>query len=101
MTGWVSSNSTQDLSSLAENCIGVDTGSMSATNTISVPPKFGAPGSVSESSQSIAPRDPVVSIPIPAQAPTISPGDDGKPQASKQQGYHPAAPAWGRKPAGL
>lgn len=60
----------KDLSDLAKDSIGVDTGSMAATNTISVVPRFGAPGSVSESTHSVAPSDPAISIdPLSASLP--------------------------------
>lgn len=39
----------KDLSDRADGSIGVQTGSMAATNTVSVAPSFGAPGSTSES----------------------------------------------------
>jgi hypothetical protein len=84
----------QDLSKLAENSIGVRAGSMAATNTVSVTPDFGAPGTGSESvnDNDFAEVQPVTadfSNNVP-----IKPGTDGKPQASGQQGYRQAPPAW-------
>lgn len=49
MANWTTVGHMTDHSDLAHGSIGVQTGSMAGTNTVSVQPDFGAPGSDSES----------------------------------------------------
>lgn len=84
----------EDLSHLAKDSLTVRAGSMAATNTVSVVPDFGAPGTGSESvnANDVEPVQPVAQE-YSNETP-IATGTSGKPQAEKQQGWHPAAPAW-------
>lgn len=86
----------EDLSKLAKHSIGVNTGSMAATNTVSVVPAFGAPGGPSEGTASVSPADPAVDIdPVGSVNTDPKSGTDGKPQASSPSHYwNPGPPAW-------
>jgi hypothetical protein len=83
----------KDLSDLAKDSIGVDTGSMAATNTISVVPRFGAPGSVSESTHSVAPSDPAISINL-LSAQVASPVEDNHSERVSDKPFTQPRPAW-------
>lgn len=91
MAGWVNNGSIRDVSDLSKGSIGVKTGSMAATNTVSVTPEYGAPGTESES---VNQREVQDAGPFYSDGLDIEPGDDGKPKARSEQGYNPGAPAW-------
>jgi len=102
MADWVNNGSCTDVSELAMNSLGVTTGSMAATNTTSVKPAYGAPGTDSESVED----SDVMAVPDLGTDPGdagIQPGDDGKPHADDHDGddqdtprYSPPAPSWGK-----
>ena len=93
MVTWVNHGSIADVSDLSKGSIGVKTGSMAATNTVSVTPEYGAPGTESES----VPASEIQSVPVlDSEGPHVNPGDDGKPKARGEDWQKPPAPSWGK-----
>src|SRR5579859_1370074 len=91
MADWVNNGSIRDVSDLSKGSIGVRTGSMAATNTVSVTPDFGAPGTDSESVKPEQIQSPPV---LESDGPHVSPGDDGKQKTPRSSPYNPGPPAW-------
>lgn len=85
----------EDLSDLAKGSLGTKAGSMAATNTISVPPAYGAPGGESEASSSVKPYGIVPEI-----DPVGPVSGDGEGQADRREvhatdaGLNLVPPAW-------
>ena len=100
MVTWENNGSIRDVSDLSKGSIGVKTGSMAATNTVSVIPEYGAPGTQSESSSPDSQSKKGSSDgmqdagPFYSDGPDIQPGDNGKPKARNGRTYAPGHPVW-------